>query len=552
MGFAEGLASAVNSYFKFSAMNDQMAQDKEDRAWQKMMRERQMSQFAMEDMIDNELKAVPNALANRGGKAIDTRNLRDVLPGMDEQAAGELSEALKSVKDPKQITAALQAYQPQYGMPRTAALPDNMAPSEPAAPKMPSLRAYKGDDGQTYMTADPEYKPRQSEIMLEQARRLTSGKFGLQGMKQGTAMMKEAREMINAERDQDFMAALEAPTFGEKVGKLLDIQNGNPLVPGKVDIQRSEDGKIQLVHTVPGRDKPHVTVIKGDSEEEMVTDLAMKIRARTNPDIWFRLEDRRMRQQDRKEDREIRAQERAEDREWKETLRGDDLAYRQHQMAMDQKRYGLQAAEAADARRARAAAGKAMTPQQKIMQEAEYILRAGMAKTPQEAMQLAYKSAVMGTKAFGGAADDGPDVPKDIMKAREQFRLWQMNEGAGAPEAEVARRARIAGLNPADVGARVPPDLAAVAAAAKSMKSAKPTPTQKRQAIKTAPAARKPTVNVASDPIVQSLRATARELGPVANTPKGAQQLQAVGDALNKRIQQIRASTDPHIQLIDQ
>jgi hypothetical protein len=125
-----------------------------------------------------------------------------------------------------------------------------------------------------------------------------SGAAGAKGVQQGIELYKQAGEMMKMQHEQEFNEVMNRGSFQERVDGLIGMLNGSPTTPGTAQLTQGPNGEVQLVHSVPGKEKPHVTTLKGNSPDEILMDLALRVRQRTNTDLYFKRKEMEMKQQE--------------------------------------------------------------------------------------------------------------------------------------------------------------------------------------------------------------------------------------------------------------
>lgn len=281
--------AAVNAYQKAE-------QIKRDQEWQDMQREEWKRQRDQEKAIEDVISAPPEEKPR--GLPVTPEFVQQTLPGLNPAASQELSESLKNAS-PEQASEIVRLYQQQYSQPQGLQAPKGVAP-----PKAPSFRAYRGDDGQTYMSAGDDAPVRQSELILSKAQKLMSGVGGAKGVQLGMQYLQQGKEMAKQELLDDVQNAMKAPDINGKVDGLMRLINGNAYVPGTAHLAQGKDGSVVLVHSVPGKDQPFQMQIKGKTPDEIVNNLAMRAMAMVDSGFRFKLAEFQMQQQDKEADNE--------------------------------------------------------------------------------------------------------------------------------------------------------------------------------------------------------------------------------------------------------
>lgn len=349
MGWGILGGSAVDAYQKAAKISRD--QQFEDTQRAELARQRAQD-VAIDAAANGSDAAVQNQFqqANQsGGSLVTPEFLKNALPGLDDDAAGGLSEQMKGVTDPQQAAAIVRQFQmdPKYarpaagtGMPapavpntpsplaglppeQAAAIRADMAkngyPSaginiggvkgevgadgKTAAPPAPTvmsradnnnlpLRAYRGDDGQMYMTASEQHEVKPSEMLMARAKAMMNAGGGVKGIQAGYALQQHAVEMMKSEQEQELNGIMRSGgSTAAKVQGLMKLVNGSPITPGEVTLERDPEGTINLVHTVPGKAEPFREPLKGNNEAEILSNLAMSVRTMTNPDLLLKHEE---------------------------------------------------------------------------------------------------------------------------------------------------------------------------------------------------------------------------------------------------------------------
>lgn len=274
--------AAVDAYQKAEKL-------RRDSEWQDMQRAAFQRQQEEEEAVR---RAIEEGAAEVKGQGIPQQQhalsspdfIKTTMPGIDEMAATQLAESMKNIKDPEQAKQVMQQYQGHYTkQPQAAGAPAPKAPP----PDVRAMRAYKGDDGQMYMSAGEEHAPKQSEIMLAQARKLMQSGGGVKGLQMGMQLQTQAYEAAKLEQQQELQTVLAAPDINGKVSGLLKMLNGSAYVPGTAELVPGPNGTVQLVHNVPGRKEPFSMNITGKSPDEIVQTLAMRVREMTDPKLYY-------------------------------------------------------------------------------------------------------------------------------------------------------------------------------------------------------------------------------------------------------------------------
>lgn len=274
--------AAVNAYQKAEQL-------KRDQEWQDMQRAEWVRQRDQDKAIEEVISAPPEEKPR--GLPVSPDFVQQALPGLNPAASQELSESLKNAT-PEQATEIVRLYQQQYSQPQGLKAPQGVAP-----PKPPSFRAYRGDDGQTYMSAGDEHPIKQSEIVLSKAKQLMSGVGGTKGMQLGMQYLQQGKELAKQEVLDEIQKAVQAPDLNSKADGLLRVINGSAYVPGTAQLAQGKDGSIVLVHNVPGKDQPFQIQITGKTPDEVINNLSMRAMAMVDSGFRMKMMEFQMQQQ---------------------------------------------------------------------------------------------------------------------------------------------------------------------------------------------------------------------------------------------------------------
>lgn len=530
-GNGVGAGAFADSFLRTYGMLKGIQQQDAQQKWMDMQRNREMAQWQQEDEINSAMRQGSEAARNKGGLQVTPEFMKQAMPNIDDGAAKELSERVRGLH-PQQAAEVVKQYQQFYGMrgPRAGEAAQTSPVTEPGrqvakeqqpgavAAQQPqvdpqSFRAYRGDDGQLYMTAGPEHQPKPSEIMMEQARRLMSGAGGARGAQQGIELQKQAADLMKIEHEQEFTEVMNRPNFQERVNGLLGMLNGSATVAGTAELQQGPNGEVQLVHSVPGKEKPHVTTIKGGSPDEILMNLAMRVRERTNPDLYFKRMELERAQQNDVFNRGMKEKEYALDKDYKMGNLDLEREYRMGALDIDRaqlaqrqaefnKEYGLRAADLSDRRQARAfdqAIAKERINQERwkpygIDGEGNpvfYDERSDKFRTVTNPKGVTPFSKVSGEKAD--------------TDAKKQYRQYIREGGMDDPPARRMEVARSLGVDPAEFGLGTP-ETKAVESTAERMLGEKaasrsaPPPPSKTIAVDTNPRGLKPKYETKPNP----------------------------------------------------
>lgn len=270
MGWGIMGGAAVDAYQKASKLD-------RERQWEDLQRAEWQRQHAQDVAIDTAMNS-------------DVTPPTPSIPTPDQSA-------------PAPAPAAPDNYDPMDGSaPKGSGLPKGAPPSalyDPGAmpaPDVSSVRSYTGDDGKTYQSAAPHYTPKPSELMLARADAIMKAGAGAKGMQAAMNLRTQALQTMQQERDMELQSILSSNTpTAQKVQGLLHMVNGSPITPGDVTLEKRDDG-IYMVHNVPGKGSMPIK-LNGNSEDEILQDLAYKARAMTNPELYLKKQEYDMHKQ---------------------------------------------------------------------------------------------------------------------------------------------------------------------------------------------------------------------------------------------------------------
>jgi hypothetical protein len=252
MGWGLIGGAAVNAY------NNQNRLDQE-LAYNRMRTAEEARQIAMRTAAD--------AAANGSGE--------DQAPPVDQSQTAAPAAGLQMPQPP-------QAPGPD-APPLDGALagnPDSTYVAPAATPKAPTVGTGLAA-APTAPSPQPPLKP--SQVLARRAQAMMNAGGGVEGLKTALATHQQSIQMAQQERDQELMGIMRGSApFEIKVQQLTGLIDGSDHVPGSASVQQGPDGSYYLQHTAPGKDKPFVMKLEGSNPQEVLTNLAMNVRAMTD------------------------------------------------------------------------------------------------------------------------------------------------------------------------------------------------------------------------------------------------------------------------------
>lgn len=236
-----------------------------DADWDALKKQEYLRQLGMQKSIDE--AANGDDTATPAGQGVPMAPTADAAPPAPQQGTGL---RMPAGPDAPAFDSSL------------AGNPDAtpVAPNVPQAPTAPATPAV----------VSPQQKPQKmSDQYFSRAKALMNARGGVEGMKQAQSMFQTGTEMAKQERDQELVGILQSnvPT-ATKAQQLVGVINGTHLVPGNVELEQRPDG-FYMVHSAPGKDKPFAMKLEGSNEQEVIGNLALKVRAMYDSGLQMKL-----------------------------------------------------------------------------------------------------------------------------------------------------------------------------------------------------------------------------------------------------------------------